>query len=298
VLVVLLAAAADVLLVANRVRHVEVRMPAAAAGTTYLLVGSDSRSTLPDGMSRYDIGDEAQVPGARADVVLVVHVRPDGTSTTFSVPRDLLVATATGHLHRVALTLNDGGPQELVDALCRSLGIRTSHLVMVEFAGFTEVVDAAGGVPVVLDAAVRDRWSGLDLAAGPHTLTGVQALALVRSRHSERQVGGQWVALTEQQGADQRTHWAGEVFATLRDAADRARTDPFLAQRLAWAGSGALTTDSATGVLDLAAMARAAGDVIDLPVAPIPGGTWAVQQSDATTAALAAAGITQDCTPG
>ncbi len=50
-------------------------------------------------------------------------------------------------------------------------------------AGFAEVTQAVGGVPVCLNAPVRDSYSGANLPAGPQTLEGPAALAFVRQRH-------------------------------------------------------------------------------------------------------------------
>jgi anionic cell wall polymer biosynthesis LytR-Cps2A-Psr (LCP) family protein len=50
-------------------------------------------------------------------------------------------------------------------------------------AGFVELTEALGGVPVCLNAPVRDRYSGVDLPAGQHLVSGPGALAFVRQRH-------------------------------------------------------------------------------------------------------------------
>ena len=62
----------DLLLVNLRIHHDTVTMPRGGIGTTYVVVGSDSRSALPPGAP--DIfGSPSRVTGQRADVVLVVH---------------------------------------------------------------------------------------------------------------------------------------------------------------------------------------------------------------------------------
>jgi anionic cell wall polymer biosynthesis LytR-Cps2A-Psr (LCP) family protein len=43
--------------------------------------------------------------------------------------------------------------------------------------------DAIGGVDVCVAGDIRDRHTGLDLAAGTHTLVGVEALQFLRVRH-------------------------------------------------------------------------------------------------------------------
>ena len=80
---------ADAVLLQGRMDRLEVTLTA-GEGTTWVLVGTDSRSALPAGATTSEFGTVDDVPGSRADVVLVVHESRDGT-TAFSVPRDLLV---------------------------------------------------------------------------------------------------------------------------------------------------------------------------------------------------------------
>jgi LCP family protein required for cell wall assembly len=61
--------------------------------------------------------------------------------------------------------------------------VRIDQTVVIDFAGFRQMVDALGGVPVTLPRPVADRNSGLNLPAGEHRLDGRQALAYVRVRH-------------------------------------------------------------------------------------------------------------------
>ncbi len=50
-------------------------------------------------------------------------------------------------------------------------------------AGFHQLADALGGVPVCLNKPVKDACPGADFPAGPQTLNGRQSLASVRRRH-------------------------------------------------------------------------------------------------------------------
>ena len=63
----------------------------AAGGTTYLLIGSDERVDVPDA-DRAGFGSSEDVPGARADIVVLVRVDNDGSVRTLAVPHDLLIA--------------------------------------------------------------------------------------------------------------------------------------------------------------------------------------------------------------
>lgn len=63
------------------------------------------------------------------------------------------------------------------------LGVPIDHFAELNLAGFYHLADALGGVPVCLNKAVKDTYSGADFPAGPQTLDGRQSLAFVRQRH-------------------------------------------------------------------------------------------------------------------
>jgi LCP family protein required for cell wall assembly len=258
--------------------------PTSGPGTTWVLVGVDSRSDLPAGASTEDFGSVADVPGARADVVLVVH--SDGhRSTVFSVPRDVMAGGGS----RLALSWLDG-PQSTVDALC-ALGIPTDHLVSVDLGGFAAVVDATGGLDVDVPAPVRDPAAGLELTAGGRQhVDGRTALALVRSRHPEQRVDGQWVPAPVD--PDGRATAAGQVIDALVDQVHDAARRPWRLQQVAWAASGALTVDDGTSAWDLGALASTdLGPVAVLPVGDPVNGTLFRFPTQATDDAVAAAGM-------
>lgn len=284
-----LAVGTDAAVLAHRVERVAVDLPP-GPGTTWVVVGLDSRDHLPAGASAAAFGTAEQVPGSRADVVLVLHQDARGTTVT-SVPRDLVVQAADGPA-RLALTWLDG-PQATVDALCR-LGIPTSHLVAVDLAGFAAVVDATGGLDVEVPSPVRDPAASLLLPeAGRQHIDGATALALVRSRHPEQLVDGTWVPAPVD--PDGRASAAGAVVTALAASVRDAVVRPWRLQGLAWVTSGALTIDSATSVAELAGLARTeVGQVDVLPVADPLDGMLARFPTSETKAAAAAAGLSCD----
>jgi LCP family protein required for cell wall assembly len=285
------AGAGDYLLLNRRLHHVRVTFPGTGASQTWVIVGSDNRADVPSGPDVF--GSAATMPGQRADVVLIVHRAADST-TVLSVPRDLLVSPASGQIARLTLTLNDG-PQSLLDGLCTTLGIAANHLVVLTMDGFAKVVDALGGVTVQIPYPVRDAVSGLSIPRGGEVrLDGRQALALVRSRHPEQRIEGRGVAVDEDTGANDRTRWAGDLFATLLKKAMRARYNPVVAQRAAWAATGRLTTDTRTGLRDLLGLKLAAAHVVDLPAMPVPN-SLAVTVSQATKTVVADVGLGHGC---
>jgi LCP family protein required for cell wall assembly len=283
-----LALLADAAVLSDRVGVVDVALAADDSdGRTWLLVGLDSREHLPAGADPADFGAPDAVPGARADVVVVLHQTDAGT-TAISVPRDLVVASGR-HLDRLALSWL-GGPSATVAALCR-LGFPTDHLVTVDLAGFAAVVDAAGGLDVDVPQPLRDRPAGLLLErAGRQRVDGATALALVRSRHPEHRVDGAWVPAPVD--PDGRATAAGTVLSALVAQVQRSLTLPWRLQSVAWAASGALAVDPGTSVPDLLALAQAdIGAVGVLPAAEPVAGTLPRLPTAETTAAVAAAGM-------
>ena len=274
---------ANAALLTGRIRQMDVDLHP-GDGTTWVLVGLDSRAHLPAGASPSAFGTTQDVPGSRADVVLVVHIPDSGVPTTFSVPRDVVAHGPTPG--RLALTWLDG-PQATVDALC-DLGIPTDHLVAADLGGFAGLVDAAGGLDVDVPEPVRDPAAGLELrSAGPQRVDGDTALALVRSRHPEHLMGGTWVPATVD--PDGRASAAGSVLAALRDAV---MARPWRLQTVAWQASDALSVDGGTSPTDLTALLTAdLGHPVVLPVGDPAGGTWARFPIPATAAALETAGL-------
>lgn len=284
--VVLLLVVADLGVLSSRLDRFAVRFPD-GPGTTWVLVGSDSRSSLPAGAVAESFGDAQEVPGERADVVLVVHRTADGDVTTLSVPRDLLVRRPSGSYEPLAHSLLDG-PQRLVDTLCRTLGIEADHLLMLDFGGFAALVDDLGGVVVDIAAPIRDTSAGLLLEPGEQRLDGTTALALIRSRHPEVLQDGVWLAAAEREGARARTTQAGVVLGALRDAL---LADPLSWPESAWAGAETLRSDDGTGPWDLLELVRTLGPVTPLPAAALEGSDRAVTVSPETWATLANAGL-------
>ncbi len=158
-------------------------------GTTNILVsGSDSRQ----GQNTFVPGDEA--PGL-SDVVMIVQVRWNKVKL-LSIPRDTRVDLGRFGNQKINAALPLGGPPLLIKAVTDLTGLRIHRYLAVDFAGFVELTDSLGGVELCLDHAERDSFSGLQLPAGCQTVGGEQALAYVRSRHTEINQNGKWVADT------------------------------------------------------------------------------------------------------
>ncbi len=158
-----------------------------------LLVGSDSRADLT---STEGFGD---FQGNRADVVMVLIKPQDGThALLLSLPRDLLVDDVCSDAeHRLNDALEGcgdtmNGPTALTQTVENVIGQTIDHFALVDLAGFQEAVDAIGGYEICLDKAVRDQKADLDLPKGCTHATGAQALAWLRSRHTQELTDNGW----------------------------------------------------------------------------------------------------------
>lgn len=152
-----------------------------------LMAGSDSRDHLSaDESQELSLGE---APGARADTIMLVQMRPDGSdAAVLSIPRDLRVERCDGSTGKInaafaiAAERGEEGGSCLVDTVARVTDIPVHHYVEIDVIGFTDVVDTLGGVEMCFDEAQRDRRSGLDVAEGCQRLDGADSLAYVRSR--------------------------------------------------------------------------------------------------------------------
>jgi LCP family protein required for cell wall assembly len=156
-----------------------------------LVLGSDTRS----GGNR-KLGGGTDDGSARSDTAMVVHVyEGHQRAGVVSIPRDTLVERPEctdpngGRTHPAADTAMFNSAYTIGGAACAvktvesMSGIRMDHYVEVDFAGFEELVNVLGGVGITTTEDIKDPDSHLDLKAGAHTLTGRQALGLVRTRH-------------------------------------------------------------------------------------------------------------------
>ena len=182
---------------------------------TALLVGLDSRTDasgnpLPPGLlAELRAGDdEGQL---HTDTIILLHVPagPNARAVAISIPRDSFVALADGSgRHKINSAYGratddekavleaqgvtgpeldrrsrDAGRRALVATVEKFTRLPIDHYAEINLAGFVEMTEAIGGVPVCLKRPEREVRSGVDLPAGPQIVSGADALAFVRQRH-------------------------------------------------------------------------------------------------------------------
>ncbi|MFC9980483.1 LCP family protein [Gordonia sp. NPDC127522] len=177
-----------------------------------LLVGTDSRTDAkgnplsPEELRLLRSGDEV---ATNTDTILLIRIPDDGSSATaISIPRDSYVDVPGVGMSKInaaygttretvrAQAVTDGksegeaesegtlaGRKALVDTVANLTGVQVDHYAEVGLLGFVLLTNAAGGIDVCLNNAVRDPFTGARFRAGRQTLDGPKALSFVRQRH-------------------------------------------------------------------------------------------------------------------
>lgn len=148
-------------------------------GTTYLMVGNDSRAGLTEEeRKKYATGNPSS---SLADTILVLHTGSE-KDVLLSFPRDWIVDG-----RKINGYWDPGDPTELVKALEQQTGIRIDEYVEIGLGGVAGVVDAVGGIEICPKEKIKDPKAGLDLEKkGCQEADGEVALAYARTRATTR----------------------------------------------------------------------------------------------------------------
>lgn len=254
--------------------------PAPGKGTTWLLVGSDSRQDLsPEQQAALATGGD--IGNGRTDTILLVHVPglgSDAPTTMVSIPRDSYVSIPDNGQDKINAAFAIGGAPLLAQTVEKAAGIRLDHYAEIGFDGFAEAVDAVGGVTMCPAEPINDPLAGIDLPAGCQELSGPAALGYVRTRATPR--------ADLDRMANQREFMSALVH---RAESPSVLLNPLRWYPLAHAASAALTVDQDAHVWDLAALAWALhGNVttVTVPIGEFTGsdvGSVVVWNDDAAT---------------
>lgn len=205
-----------------------------------LVTGSDSRAGLSAEDRRELTTGGAE--GERTDTIFIMTIA-DGKAALLAFPRDLYVTRCDGSEGRINAATGIQGPGCLVRTVRALSGIPVSQYMQIDFLGFRDLVDAAGGVDVCLDAPIADVDAGIDLPAGCQTLGGADALGYVRVRKIDDDL--------------QRIQRQQQFVKALakKIAAPSTFLNPLRLFSTAGAGGSALTANEGLGLLDLARIA-------------------------------------------
>lgn len=176
-----------------------VKVPASGV-QNILLVGSTDRCAVTSNnknLKAFENECLAGVDGINSDIVMILHLDPGThTASLLSIPRDTFVpdARADGLIYcddaggcsdKIDAALADG-PAQLVQVIHNDFGIDINHYIVLNFQTFTDIVTTLGGISMRFPTAVQDLEENppLNVRAGVCVhISGLEALALVRSRH-------------------------------------------------------------------------------------------------------------------
>jgi LCP family protein required for cell wall assembly len=140
-----------------------------------LILGTGARSDDPT--------QAADDPGL-ADAVHVIGVNPAlNAATIIDIPRDT-EGPGGQKINSYIVNRPDNDLRGMADAVSQVVGVPITYVIRVNFPNFVQMVDEIGGIDVDIPAPMSDSFSGAEFSVGPTHLTGDQALAFSRDRHS------------------------------------------------------------------------------------------------------------------
>ncbi|WP_432843662.1 LCP family protein [Dactylosporangium sp. CA-092794] len=160
------------------------KAPEAKNAMNFLLLGSDTRD--PDNQN-----------GSRSDTIIVLHLDKDHKKAQMvSIPRDTYVfipKSQTSQYGNTNAKINAsyawGGVPLVVQTVEKFTGVRLDHVVIVDFSGFREIVDALGGVEIDVSQSFDSTHSlnpdgKRHFDKGLQTMDGAMALDYSRERYA------------------------------------------------------------------------------------------------------------------
>jgi len=156
--------------------------------TTILVLGTDG-------------GTQKGRAGAnRSDSIMLLRTDPGKKRLAFlSIPRDLQVEIPEVGVDKINAANQIGGPALALRTVKELTGLQVNHVVFVDFDRFRELIDAVGGIDIVVPRKIRsDRfdcpyktakrcseWPGWRFAKGKQHMDGRRALVYSRIRHNQ-----------------------------------------------------------------------------------------------------------------
>jgi LCP family protein required for cell wall assembly len=202
VLVVLLVAwgVASYLAVSSGVSEANDRVPAGvrrqlakrdglliSTPTTILVLGTDGGT------------QQGRAGANRSDSIMLIRTDPGKKRLAFlSVPRDLQVEIPEVGLGKINSASQIGGPALALRTVKDLTGLDVNHVVFVDFDRFQELIDAVGGIDIVVPRKIQSdrfdcpyktaqrcaKWPGWRFARGRQHMDGHRALVYSRIRHN------------------------------------------------------------------------------------------------------------------
>jgi len=155
--------------------------------TTLLVLGTDGSAT------------KGRESANRSDSIMLIRTDPGKRRLSFlSIPRDLQVDIPDVGLAKINAANQVGGPALALRTVERLTGVDVNHVAFVDFDRFEELIDAVGGIDVVVPRPIRSNrfdcpyatakrcaeWPGWRFERGKQHMNGRRALVYSRIRHN------------------------------------------------------------------------------------------------------------------
>jgi len=227
----------------------------------FLLVGIDSGTDAAGGAAASQASGVAAGGKSLADVIMLLRLDPKAKSAwVLSIPRDLWAEIPGAQDHKINSAFFIGGAPLLVETVTSMFDVEINHYVQADFAGFQQLVDTLGGVPVWFPHPVHDPKSKLNITEpGCHVLGGEQALQYVRSRTYTELIDGRWTIT----GGDDFSRIARQqdfLVLALDRAISRGARNPTTIGGMIETGAAFVTIDQALTLGELVSVAQTFSD--------------------------------------
>jgi LCP family protein required for cell wall assembly len=179
------------------VKDANKRLPQAAR----LALTPDQGSLLSNPSSILLLGTDHSLAASRAgdrhsDSITLLRTDPDHHRLYYlSIPRDLRVEIPGYGAAKINTAYQVGGPRLAARTVAAYTDIPVNHIVVVNFAEFRDLIDAIGGIEIVVPRPILSkfdcpygsearcaRWRGWRFAAGKQHMNGRRALIYSRVR--------------------------------------------------------------------------------------------------------------------
>jgi LCP family protein required for cell wall assembly len=120
-----------------------------------------------------------------SDSLHLIFLNPDQHAVAIvGIPRDSWVDIPGKGTNKINSALVQGGPDLMVQTIETHFGVHIDYWAITTFWGFKSMIDDIGGLTVNVPFRMLDSYSEVDLQPGVQELSGEQALAMSRDRHS------------------------------------------------------------------------------------------------------------------
>jgi LCP family protein required for cell wall assembly len=200
------------------------------------------------------------------DSLHLIFVNPASKRAVLvGVPRDSYLPIPGRGTAKINSSMVYGGPELMVQTMEQNFGVTIDYWALTTFWGFTDMINAVGGLTVDVPFPMVDSYSRTDFSPGVQKLTGPEALAFSRDRHSM------------EQGDFARQENGGRLFlAALAQFKKQFKTDQ--ARLFTWLGAGMRNIETEMPLSEVMALAFTASKVPITRVQNVvlPGGTGMV----------------------